>query len=80
MDGLVKVWKVGEDGWIKELVLTVAFPKPDAFIAFTPEGFYKCSKGMEGYIRILADGNAFEPNEFAYKFNWQNEPEKVRLP
>lgn len=80
MDGLVKVWKVGEDGWIKELVLTVAFPKPDAFIAFIPEGFYKCSKGMEGCIRILADGNAFEPNEFAYKFNWQNEPEKVRLP
>jgi len=80
MDGLVKVWKLREDGWLRELILTLSFPKADAFIAFTPEGFYQCSKGLESYIRMLVDGNAFEPNEFAYKFNWQNEPKKVRIP
>ena len=66
--------------------LGILFPwlTGDHWLCIGPTGHYRGSPGVEAqivYVAMLDDGSqrTYTPAEFAAKFNWKNDPEKVEL-
>lgn len=66
------------------LVMTLVSLRNNHWISISPEGHYKGSEKIEEeivYIAKMKDGSqqTFTPAEFTEKFDWKNEPDKVRI-
>ena len=61
----------------------VALPHEQA-IAISPDGHYRGTKGVEKeivYVVETAEGQeVLSPKEFATRYEWKNDPERVTLP
>jgi WD40 repeat protein len=58
--------------------------KENAYLILSPEGHYRGSPGVEKhlvYVTLRDDGSSetLSPAEFAEKYGWKNDPDKVRL-
>lgn len=78
-DGAVWVWDAAS-----RQPRGVLFVLPDErHVAISADGHYKGSPGIEEhlvYVVQTAKGQeTLTPAEFARKYNWKNDPEKVRL-
>ncbi len=78
-DGQARFWDAGDGRTLGILLLLTE----NRHLALTPEGHYRGSPGIEGelvYVAATDEGTEIlRPSEFAEKYGWKNDPEKVRL-
>ena len=65
--------------------LTMMWLGDDRYVSFSPDGHYAGSPKVERYLVYVVqtdDGaqHTLTPAEFATRYGWKNDPEKVRLP
>jgi WD40 repeat protein len=78
-DGQVRFWDAADGRTLGILLLLTE----NRHLALTPEGHYRGSPEIEGelvYVAVTDDGTeVLRPSEFAEKYGWKNDPDKVRL-
>jgi WD40 repeat protein/tRNA A-37 threonylcarbamoyl transferase component Bud32 len=87
--GLVASWREnGPTLWVREtetgrdLGVVSIFGPQDDWLLVSPEGHYRGGPGIEKHIVYVAQTatgqETFTPAEFAARFGWKNDPERVR--
>jgi len=78
----LQIWEVEGRRLLGNLSLLRAGP-PRFFLAVTEEGHYRAPKHAGGHLVYVADTKrgqeTLSPAEFAKRFGWKNDPERVRL-
>ncbi len=64
--------------------LTMMYLPDDRYVSFSPDGHYTGSRNVERdlvYVVQTDDGvqHTLTPADFAAKYGWKNDPERVRL-
>jgi WD40 repeat protein len=77
----LRVWDVATGHVLGVLLL---FPgQPDRFVTVSPSGHYRGSAGIEQELVYVVDAGQgqelLDPEAFTKKYQWTNDPEKVRL-